>query len=265
VNLGPFPFPVAKKPGPPPPYRFLDATGLPASPGDCPLFTANDARVDAGDALGAVWRPVSADNEAAISINRGCLVVSGAPGVSVAAHTLRGLEVDAVFEISPGVDQMGAADYQISGAFVGVAGAAHGAAIMEVAGIHADVVYDTGPVTIEKVAPIVRGFSLDLTDPNLPVTPDDVDSSSPAQIVVPKATPVLVRVRRTVALGSSSLAAFVSLDKGYTWFPVTSTTVADDTTPAVVGIIGVAGMALSPRVRVFGVKYLPPAASIGIG
>jgi hypothetical protein len=259
--LPPFPIKNILKPR----YRFLDTVGLPVLPGDCPLFTANNKRADAGDALAAIWRPVSADNEAVVSVDRGCLVVSGAPGVSVAAHTLRGLEVDAIFEISPGVDQMGAADYQISGAFVGVAGAACGAAIMEISGIHADVIDDTGPTTVEKVAPIVRGFSLDLTDPGLPVVPDDVGSSSLAQIVVPKTAPVLVRVRRTVAFGSSTLAALVSLDRGYTWFPVTAAVVADDTTPAVVGIIGVAGMALSPRVRVFGVKYLPPAASIGIG
>lgn len=246
------------------PYRLLDAYGLPAAPGDVSRFTAANIRADAGAALPGAWRPVSADNEAIVSVDRGCLVVSGTPSASVAACTLRDLEVDAVFELSPGVDQLSAMDYQISGVFVGVAGAAYGAAVMEISGIHADVIDNTGPTTIEKVAPIVRGFSLDLTDPGLPVVPDDANSSSPAQIVVPKTAPVLVRVRRTVAFGSSTLTAHVSLDRGYTWFSVTSATVADDTTPAVVGVVGAAGASLSPRVRVFGVKYLPPAASIGI-
>lgn len=254
MPLPPFPTLALAKPA----YRFLDSTGLPSVSGDVPGFSTRHFRADAGAAVSGVWRPVDADSVATLSVARGCLRIQGNVEETVAAHLLLQVQADVIVELLPEFGNL-ISGVTMFGVYIGVGNTGVGAALTFNADTTADLTESALPVA--RPFPYVTSLEVDLSDNSLPATLGTLTLWSQAR-QIPEG-PVLLRVIRRLELGATVLTSYISLNLGHSWRAVNSTNAMDTTTPAVLGLLSYAASS-EASLRVAGVKFLDPAAAIGL-
>lgn len=216
------------------PYRFLDTYGVPAVPGDVSRFSAAHYRADAGDALLGVWRPINATNDATLTVERGCLVVSHAPlagpstsGAAVAYQIQGNFDVILTLLVEPPIQFPSGDDESFwVGAFLGIGTVARGYCV---ACVDSDVAGDTASNQFDT---LVTTFPLNPTLAALSFAPDAGVRVTPWH----SQQPLFVRLKRL----DGSIRAYFSPD-GFTWRESNSgsnrATGLSAVNPAIIGVI----------------------------
>lgn len=252
------PFPALRAPSES--FRFLDTSGLPERHDDTPRFGLSHVLTEAGDAVRRVWR-LHGDSTATITVTSGCLHLTPVTTVTEAqgVHIQLGVECDVIIEFATSPIPMGPSSFFLAGTYLRVGDNASGLVWRLDAEISTEWAYPTiGPLSV--VSPVIEGANFDFSGPGFTV---DLQTAGADDVVPAHRGVHLIRLRRTLEVGGSVLAFYISHNSGLSWEQAHSEAYLDDSTETQLGVFAYASDA-GGWCRVLGVKFLNPDDGWGL-